>query len=60
MKKIIIFAVTSVLLVTICGCSNTSKKYPYEHVGFYDTKTRQYIDINSDKSNIDKILGKGS
>ena len=34
-------------------------KYPYDYVGFYDTETRQCIDISKKREDIEKILGKG-
>ena len=57
MKKRIIITLFLIPLL-LMGCSS-SNKYPYEHIGIYDTKTKQYIDIGDSKSKIDKVLGTG-
>ena len=57
MKKRIIITLSLIPLL-LMGCSS-SNKYPYEHIGIYDTKTKQYIDIGDSKSKIDNVLGTG-
>lgn len=55
MKKYLHLSLILALLFLV-GCSS-NKKYPYEHIGIYDTKTQQYIDIGDSKNKVDKILG---
>lgn len=56
MKKISILILSILILFVISGCDN-SIKYPYEHIGIYDTKTQQNIDIGDSKDKVDRILG---
>ncbi len=56
-RSILVVFIFSILFITACS---TSEKYPYEHVGIYDTKTKQYIDIGDSKDKVDKILGPGT
>ncbi len=57
MKKIILVLIVFLFLCTGCSSATNIAKYPYNDFGFYDTKTRQYINIGDSKDKIDKILG---
>ncbi len=60
MKKVITFIMTLVLVVSVAGCGSSESKYEYEHIGIYDTKTEQYVDIGDSKDKVDRILGTGT
>lgn len=55
-KKIILCVLSILLLLILASCDKTIK-YPYKHLGLYDTKTQQYIEIGDSKDKIDKIFG---
>ena len=57
MKKLLITLLAMTMILSCTGCGNKKEKYPYEHIGIYDTKTQQYIDIGDSKNKVDKILG---
>lgn len=59
MKKIATTSLICIMASLITSCSSATK-YPYEHIGIYDTKTKQYIDIGDSKESVDKRLGYGS
>lgn len=59
MKHILIILFSITLTFSVSGCANTAEKYPYNYIGFYDTVTRQYINLGDNKLQIEKILGNG-
>lgn len=48
-----------ITILSCTGCRNKKEKYPYDYIGFYDTKTRQYINAGDSKDKISEILGDG-
>ncbi|MGN0106344.1 MAG: hypothetical protein ACI4A5_01440 [Hominilimicola sp.] len=59
-RAIYIFAILA-FCGSLCSCGESSDVlYSSEHIGIYDTVTRQYIDIGDSKDKVNKILGYGT
>lgn len=59
MNKTKIFFIMLTLPILLSACSSATE-YPYDFVGIYDSKTRQYINMGDSQDKVEEILGRGT